>query len=40
MTNPTSSTTDQEAIIDKIIASSLQAQQKTDPFLKLELDIP
>ncbi|MGV0101774.1 hypothetical protein NSTCB13_00222 [Nostoc sp. DSM 114160] len=34
MTNPTSSTTEQEAIIDEIIASSLQAQQKTGPDLR------
>jgi hypothetical protein len=34
MTNPTSSTTEQEAIIDDIIAGSLQAQQKTGPDLR------
>ncbi|MEH2208589.1 MAG: catalase family protein [Nostoc sp.] len=34
MTNPTSSTTEQEAIIDEIIATSLQAQQKTGPDLR------
>lgn len=34
MTNPTSSTTEQEAIIDEIIASSLQSQQKTGPDLR------
>ncbi|MHC0063670.1 catalase family protein [Nostoc sp. UIC 10890] len=34
MTNPTSSTTEQEAIIDDIIATSLQAQQKNGPDLR------
>ncbi len=34
MANPTSSTTEQEAIIDEIIATSLQAQQKTGPDLR------
>ncbi|WP_392531928.1 catalase family protein [Nostoc sp. C117] len=34
MSNPTSSTADQEAIIDEIIAGSLQSQQKTGPDLR------
>ncbi|MBW4617391.1 MAG: catalase family protein [Desmonostoc vinosum HA7617-LM4] len=34
MINPTSSTTEQEAMIDEIIATSLQAQQRTGPDLR------
>lgn len=34
MTNPTPSTTEQEAVIDEIIATSLQAQKKTGPDLR------
>lgn len=34
MSNPTASTTDQEATIDEIVATSLQAQQQTGPDLR------